>query len=197
MCGDLPGEVQDGAQRLRSMGDAGAIRACAVVFHGLFKRMAKVGPPYPLRFGGYTHMRPQSFSRALVYSPTLLSRRGSLVVRIILCSLSLAPSCLRSCSRGPVGAWCDVTSWCDHSMNAAHLPRHRQVMDRIQPGVVLWKRVNINPKNRYKKVENGNYVIDIAKVSRAGCLLCIFRDGCGSSAGTLRPWSSLVVCAGK
>ncbi|CAN0067899.1 unnamed protein product, partial [Laminaria digitata] len=39
-----------------------------------------------------------------------------------------------------------------------------KVMDRIQPGVVRWKRVNINPKNRYKKVENGNYVIDIAKV---------------------------------
>lgn len=38
-------------------------------------------------------------------------------------------------------------------------------MDRIQPGVVIWKRVNANPKNRYKKVENGNYVIDIAKVS--------------------------------
>ncbi|CAM9964616.1 unnamed protein product [Ascophyllum nodosum] len=39
-----------------------------------------------------------------------------------------------------------------------------KVMDRIQPGVVRWKRVNIKPKNRYKKVENGNYVIDIAKV---------------------------------
>lgn len=41
-----------------------------------------------------------------------------------------------------------------------------KVMDRIQPGVIRWKRVNINPKNRYKKVENGNYVIDIAKVRR-------------------------------
>lgn len=39
-------------------------------------------------------------------------------------------------------------------------------MDRIQPGVVVWKRVNIAPKNRFKKVENGNYVIDIAKVGR-------------------------------
>ncbi|CAM9190224.1 unnamed protein product [Ectocarpus sp. 4 AP-2014] len=39
-----------------------------------------------------------------------------------------------------------------------------KVMDRIQPGVVVWKRVNIAPKNRFKKVENGNYVIDIAKV---------------------------------
>ncbi len=37
-------------------------------------------------------------------------------------------------------------------------------MDRIQPGVVVWKRVNTAPKNRFKKVENGNYVIDIAKV---------------------------------
>lgn len=42
-------------------------------------------------------------------------------------------------------------------------------MDRIQPGVVLWKRVNINPKNRYKKVENGNYVIDVAKVRAFTC----------------------------
>lgn len=41
---------------------------------------------------------------------------------------------------------------------------NRQVMDRIQPGVVVWKRVNIAPKNRFKKVENGNYVIEIAKV---------------------------------
>eukprot|EP00752_Nemacystus_decipiens_P007180 g6429.t1 len=39
-----------------------------------------------------------------------------------------------------------------------------KVMDRIQPGVVVWKRVNISPKNRFKKVENGNYVIEIAKV---------------------------------
>eukprot|EP00903_Cladosiphon_okamuranus_P012347 g11576.t1 len=38
-----------------------------------------------------------------------------------------------------------------------------KVMDRIQPGVVVWKRVNIAPKNRFKKVENGNYVIEIAK----------------------------------
>lgn len=37
-------------------------------------------------------------------------------------------------------------------------------MDRIQPGAVVWKRVNIAPKNRFKKVENGNYVIEIAKV---------------------------------
>ena len=41
-----------------------------------------------------------------------------------------------------------------------------KVMDRIQPGVVVWKRVNTAPKNRFKKVENGNYVIDIAKVHR-------------------------------
>eukprot|EP00612_Vaucheria_litorea_P002508 CAMPEP_0171458188 /NCGR_PEP_ID=MMETSP0945-20130129/3968_1 /TAXON_ID=109269 /ORGANISM="Vaucheria litorea, Strain CCMP2940" /LENGTH=631 /DNA_ID=CAMNT_0011983949 /DNA_START=37 /DNA_END=1932 /DNA_ORIENTATION=+ len=38
-----------------------------------------------------------------------------------------------------------------------------RVMDRIDPGSVSWKRVNDPPKNLYKKVENGNYVIDIAK----------------------------------
>jgi hypothetical protein len=27
-----------------------------------------------------------------------------------------------------------------------------RVMDRIQPGLVVWRRVNIKPKNRYKKV---------------------------------------------
>ncbi len=39
-----------------------------------------------------------------------------------------------------------------------------KVMDRIQPGVVNWKRVNMKPKNRFKKVENGNYVVETAKV---------------------------------
>jgi plastin-1 len=38
-----------------------------------------------------------------------------------------------------------------------------KVMDTIQPGIVNWKKVNINPKNRYKKVENGNYVIETAR----------------------------------
>ncbi|KAG5180080.1 actin bundling protein [Tribonema minus] len=37
------------------------------------------------------------------------------------------------------------------------------VMDTIQPGLVQWKRVNKEPKNRYKKLENGNYVIELAK----------------------------------
>ncbi|KAG5183492.1 actin binding protein, partial [Tribonema minus] len=41
-----------------------------------------------------------------------------------------------------------------------------KVMDAIQPGVVNWKKVNVAPKNRYKKVENGNYVIEIAKAMR-------------------------------
>eukprot|EP00953_Heterococcus_sp_UTEX-ZZ885_P035425 18293-Heterococcus_DN1.PRE.4 len=38
-----------------------------------------------------------------------------------------------------------------------------KVMDTIQPGIVNWKKVNIDPKNRYKKVENGNYVIETAR----------------------------------
>lgn len=51
------------------------------------------------------------------------------------------------------------------------VPSSEQVMDRIQPGVVVWKRVNLAPKNRFKKVENGNYVIEIAKV-RIKNVLC-------------------------
>jgi len=39
-----------------------------------------------------------------------------------------------------------------------------RVMDRIQPGVVEWERVNINPKNRFKMLENGEYIIDIGNV---------------------------------
>ncbi len=44
-----------------------------------------------------------------------------------------------------------------------------KVMDRIQPGVVNWKRVNMKPKNRFKKVENGNYVVETAKVCLFVC----------------------------
>lgn len=39
-----------------------------------------------------------------------------------------------------------------------------RVMDCIQPGVVEWKRVNINPTNRFKMLENGDYIINIGNV---------------------------------
>lgn len=63
-------------------------------------------------------------------------------------------------------------------------------MDRIQPGAVVWKRVNIAPKNRFKKVENGNYVIEIAKVLTSFAVQVFFvfkahRDrGCAEGGKT-------------
>lgn len=38
-----------------------------------------------------------------------------------------------------------------------------RVMDKVQPGIVSWSKVNINPKNRFKKVENCNYCVVLAK----------------------------------
>lgn len=38
-----------------------------------------------------------------------------------------------------------------------------KVMDKIEPGVVKWSRVNLTPKNRYKRVENCNYVVELGK----------------------------------
>jgi len=38
-----------------------------------------------------------------------------------------------------------------------------KVMDKVQPGIVSWPKVNMNPKNRFKKVENCNYCVVLAK----------------------------------
>ena len=38
-----------------------------------------------------------------------------------------------------------------------------QVMDRVEPGVVSWKAVNRPPKNKFKRVENSNYVVVLGK----------------------------------
>jgi hypothetical protein len=38
-----------------------------------------------------------------------------------------------------------------------------QVMDTIEPGIVNWRKVNLEPKNRFKKVENANYVVQLGK----------------------------------
>jgi plastin-1 len=38
-----------------------------------------------------------------------------------------------------------------------------QVMDRIEPGTVSWAKVNRPPKNKFKRVENTNYVIVLGK----------------------------------
>ncbi|KAH9251036.1 hypothetical protein BASA81_011096 [Batrachochytrium salamandrivorans] len=38
-----------------------------------------------------------------------------------------------------------------------------QLYDRIEPGSVVWKQVNRPPKNKYKKMENCNYVVVLGK----------------------------------
>mmetsp|Transcript_11248 Transcript_11248/g.35886 ORF Transcript_11248/g.35886 Transcript_11248/m.35886 type:complete len:655 (+) Transcript_11248:38-2002(+) len=38
-----------------------------------------------------------------------------------------------------------------------------QLMDAVQPGIVSWRRVNRMPKNKFKKVENANYVVVLGK----------------------------------
>jgi len=38
-----------------------------------------------------------------------------------------------------------------------------QLMDKIEPGSVSWKNVNRPPKNKYKRVENTNYVVVLGK----------------------------------
>ena len=38
-----------------------------------------------------------------------------------------------------------------------------RVMDKVQPGIVNWRRVNMNPKNKFKCVENCNYCVVLAK----------------------------------
>jgi plastin-1 len=38
-----------------------------------------------------------------------------------------------------------------------------KVIDKVFPGAVIWKRVNNEPKSRFKKVENANYAVDLCK----------------------------------
>ena len=35
--------------------------------------------------------------------------------------------------------------------------------DKVEPGIVSWRKVNLNPKNKFKKVANCNYAIVIGK----------------------------------
>jgi len=38
-----------------------------------------------------------------------------------------------------------------------------KVMDRVEPGIVSWRRVNHAPKSKFKKVENCNYAVVLGK----------------------------------
>mmetsp|Transcript_15071 Transcript_15071/g.25123 ORF Transcript_15071/g.25123 Transcript_15071/m.25123 type:complete len:586 (-) Transcript_15071:608-2365(-) len=41
-----------------------------------------------------------------------------------------------------------------------------KVMNQVEPGIVVQKRVNQDPKSRFKKVENGNYVVELGKIMK-------------------------------
>eukprot|EP00948_MAST-09A_sp_MAST-9A-sp1_P002551 g2551.t1 len=38
-----------------------------------------------------------------------------------------------------------------------------KVMDKVQPGIVSWKRVNLKPKMKFHKLENANYAVVLGK----------------------------------
>jgi len=38
-----------------------------------------------------------------------------------------------------------------------------RVMDKVQPGIVAWSKVEMNPNNKFKKIANCNYVIILGK----------------------------------
>lgn len=38
-----------------------------------------------------------------------------------------------------------------------------KILDRVKPGSVDWNKVEMNPNNYWKKVENANYAIKISK----------------------------------
>lgn len=38
-----------------------------------------------------------------------------------------------------------------------------KILDKVHPGLVNWKRVNLNPVGIYKKIENCNYIITLGK----------------------------------
>jgi len=38
-----------------------------------------------------------------------------------------------------------------------------KVMDRVESGCVVWKKASFKPSNRFKKVQNANYAVDIGK----------------------------------
>jgi hypothetical protein len=37
-----------------------------------------------------------------------------------------------------------------------------KLFDKVEPGIVDWKKANLNPKNKYQAIENNNYAIQLA-----------------------------------
>ena len=52
---------------------------------------------------------------------------------------------------------------------AEHILR---VCEKIKPGCVSWKKVNKNPKLKFKKIENGNYAVVRCESIFASCAMC-------------------------
>lgn len=38
-----------------------------------------------------------------------------------------------------------------------------KILERVKPGCVDWSKVEMNPNNHFKKVDNANYAVKIAK----------------------------------
>jgi len=41
-----------------------------------------------------------------------------------------------------------------------------RVMDKVQPGIVQWKQVEMNPNNKFKKISNCNYCVVLGKAMK-------------------------------
>eukprot|EP00457_Paulinella_chromatophora_P002446 gb/GEZN01002451.1/.p1 GENE.gb/GEZN01002451.1/~~gb/GEZN01002451.1/.p1 ORF type:complete len:690 (+),score=115.29 gb/GEZN01002451.1/:57-2072(+) len=46
-----------------------------------------------------------------------------------------------------------------------------KVIDFIEPGIVIWKKVELSPNNKFKKVNNNNYAIELGKGKPFKCSL--------------------------
>jgi len=46
-----------------------------------------------------------------------------------------------------------------------------KVIDKVQPGLVDWKKVEMNPSNKFKKVSNNNYAVVLGKTKELGISL--------------------------
>lgn len=38
-----------------------------------------------------------------------------------------------------------------------------KILERVKPGCIDWNKVEMNPNNHFKKVDNANYAVKVAK----------------------------------
>merc|ERR1719240_1628237 len=58
-----------------------------------------------------------------------------------------------------------------------------ETMDKINPGIVDWKRVDKKPKNVHAKVINCNYAVELGKAKAASTSRRRKRSSCSRSSG--------------